>query len=318
MASAPSTPKPVSGRIDRGGRLVAADLELQRLQQEAGSRLGAPLALPQLAAIARTARQLGVPVSRRALAAGSDHDVDMWVRAVPEGDDVILSIEQWQARPVAGPRLAAFAGEAAAPATARRWEVDEQLRITRVSPPLADLLGFSLEEIAGQPLTSLFRLQPNEDGSMPLLNGLSARSAFAGQKVGFGTGEAILVVSGQPVFTAGGEFSGFEGSADPPGNPSGAGYSVPDAHVEQLLRAPLDRIIESAGRIVDRSDGPLRNEYAIYAADISAAAHHLLSVVRSMNENPAADGRVVDMVELTEEAVGLVESAAIERDIVIA
>jgi signal transduction histidine kinase len=120
------------------------------------------------------------------------------------------------------------------------------------------------------------------------------------------------------VFTAGGEFSGFEGSAHPPGNPSGAGYSVPDAHVEQLLRAPLDRIIESAGRIVDRSDGPLRNEYAIYAADISAAAHHLLSVVRSMNENPAAGGRVVDMVVLTEEAVGLVESAAIERDIVIA
>ena len=44
--------------------------------------------------------------------------------------------------------------------------------------------------------------------------------------------------------------------------------------------SPLDRIIESAERIVERADGPLRSDYASYGNDIAAAARHLLSVVR--------------------------------------
>ena len=53
------------------------------------------------------------------------------------------------------------------------------------------------------------------------------------------------------------------------------------------LRSPLDRIIESAERIVDRADGPLRSDYATYGNDIAAAARHLLSVIRSMSEEQA-------------------------------
>ena len=64
MASAPSEPRPVLGRVDRAGRLIAADPELATLQMEAGSAIGATLALPQVAAVARLARKLGIPVSR--------------------------------------------------------------------------------------------------------------------------------------------------------------------------------------------------------------------------------------------------------------
>ena len=88
MASAPSDPGPVLGRVDKTGRLVAADPLLERLQVEAGSRVGASLALPQLAAVVRVAQRLRIPVSRRVLAAGQDQDVDMWVRAVPEDEEV--------------------------------------------------------------------------------------------------------------------------------------------------------------------------------------------------------------------------------------
>ena len=52
MASAPSEPGKVLGRLDRVGRLIAADPELAALQGEAGSAIGQALALPQLAAIA--------------------------------------------------------------------------------------------------------------------------------------------------------------------------------------------------------------------------------------------------------------------------
>ena len=62
MASAPSGMDPVMGRVDREGRLTEADPALLRLQEDAGSMLGAPLALPQLAAVVRSAMKLGVPL----------------------------------------------------------------------------------------------------------------------------------------------------------------------------------------------------------------------------------------------------------------
>ena len=81
MASAPFDLGPVTGRVDREGRLIAADPALLRLQEEAGSKLGAALALPQLAAVARSAMKLGVPLSRSVIAASSDQDLDLWLRS---------------------------------------------------------------------------------------------------------------------------------------------------------------------------------------------------------------------------------------------
>ena len=57
MASAPSEPRAVLGRVDKAGRLVAADPELEALQREAGSAIGQTLALPQVAAVSQLARK---------------------------------------------------------------------------------------------------------------------------------------------------------------------------------------------------------------------------------------------------------------------
>ena len=40
MASVPAEPRAVVGRLDREGRLIAADPELEALQREAGSEIG--------------------------------------------------------------------------------------------------------------------------------------------------------------------------------------------------------------------------------------------------------------------------------------
>src|SRR5690349_10341325 len=147
MASAPSDPRPVLGRVDRHGRLIAADPELAGLQSEAGSGIGAELALPQIASIARLARKLGVPVSRPAVAAGTDQDYDLWVRATPDGDDVDLSIERWVPVPARRSRLSGLVpGDAdlgVGPA-AHQWTTDEQLRVVSLSPELAAKLGVEL------------------------------------------------------------------------------------------------------------------------------------------------------------------------------
>ena len=55
MASVPSEPRAVRGRVDKAGRLIAAEPELEALQKEAGSALGKTLALPQIAAVAHLA-----------------------------------------------------------------------------------------------------------------------------------------------------------------------------------------------------------------------------------------------------------------------
>src|SRR5688500_1373870 len=98
VASAPNTPESVTARVDSIGRLIEADAMIAELQVEAGSQVGSKLALPQLAAVARLVRKLGISVSRPAVCAARDHDVEMWVRAEPDGEDVLLTVEKWKKR----------------------------------------------------------------------------------------------------------------------------------------------------------------------------------------------------------------------------
>ena len=323
MASSPDTPPPVLGRVDTVGRLVEADPMLAELQVQAGSELGAKLALPQLAAVARLVRKLGISVSRPAVVAARDRDVEMWVRAEPEGQDVLLYIEKWKDRPPAPSRLevAASDDELIGKAPRNSWATDAELRFTSVSAELAQLMGVDPGEAAGQPLTRFLRLEEGEDGAMPLLTGLAARAAFAGQNAASRSGNQRVVLSGEPILADDGNFAGFRGRAlaDHIAVPEAAneGHASIDPALDQALRSPLARIIEAAEGIVDRADGPLRSDYASYAGDIAAAARHLLSVIRSMVDQPPESTSVVDLAALAGEAIALVQPQADERNVTL-
>jgi signal transduction histidine kinase len=325
MASAPSEPRPVLGRIDKAGRLISADSQLEALQRQAGSSLGQKLALPQVAAVAQLARKLRIPVSRPAIAASVDHDIDLWVRARPEGDDVLLELEGWTERAPAGARLASLLGgttEADSAASNNEWAADEELRIISLSTELAEHLGVDLAEIAGQPLTRALRLEENDSGEMPLISALAARRAFSAQRARSRTDEGrAIVLDGDIVTATDGSFAGFRGTAELEqstiSNEESSAGAAFDHALDEVLRSPLDRIIESAERIVERADGPLRSDYASYGNDIAAAARHLLSVVRSMSEDPAHGHRAIDLAALAAEAVVMVESTAEERQVSI-
>jgi anti-sigma regulatory factor (Ser/Thr protein kinase) len=314
----------VGGRLDSAGRLVAADPELEALQREAGSALGQALALPQVAAIAELARKLGTTVARPAVAAASDRDIDLWVTARPDGDETILSLEGWTVRPPAGPRLASIlggGGEEATDGARNEWTADEELRIISLSPDFAELLGVDAADAAGTALTRLVRLEEDESGDMPLISALASRRGFSGQRArGRASDEVVAILSGEVVTAADGSFAGFRGTAtseqggqrkvSPDGNPF-------DHALDEVLRSPIDRIIESAERIVDRSDGPLRSDYASYGNDIAAAARHLLSVLRTMSEDPAQAQESIDLSALASEAMVMLESSAEERAVAI-
>jgi signal transduction histidine kinase len=310
----------VLGRLDGAGRLVSADPELEALQREAGSRIGEELALPQIAAVAKLARKLRTAVSRPAIAASTDHDIELWVRATPQGDGIVLSLEGWTERAPAGPRLAAILGggtEADMGGTRNEWAADEELRIISLSADLAELLGVDPDEVSGQPLTRIVRLDEDEAGEMPLISALAARRGFSGQRARSRSNEAqSVVLSGEVVTGADGSFAGFRGSVQADGIAPPATPSRPaafDLALDEVLRSPLDRIIESAERIVERADGPLRSDYASYGSDIAAAARHLLSVLTSMSEEPALTSQSIDLAALAGEAVVMLDSTAEER-----
>ena len=323
MASAPSEPRAVLGRVDKAGRLIAADPELEALQREAGAAIGQTLALPQVAAVAQLARELGTAVSRPAVAASADHDIELWVHAKPEGDEIALSLEGWTMRAASGPRHSLFSGASDGQAGAARheWAADEELRVISLTADLAELLGINIAESAGLPLTRILRLEENDDGDMPLISGLAARRGFTGQRARSRSDESrSVVLTGEVVAAADGSFAGFRGSAEAQDvtvrtRASRAGYF--DDALDEVLRVPLDRIIESAERIVERADGPLRSDYASYGSDIAAAARHLLSVVRGMTEDPSQSSETIDLTALTAEAVVMLESSAEERGLTI-
>ena len=300
---------------------------LADLQTEAGSEVGAKLALPQLAAVARLVRKLGISVSRPAVVAARDHDVEMWVRAEPDGQDVLLTIEKWKNRPPAPSRLevAASDDELIGKAVRNSWATDAELRFTSLSPDLAQLLGVDADEIVGEPLTRFLRLEEGEDGAMPLVTALAARSAFTGQPAtARGNGNPRLVISGDPVRSDDGRFAGFRGRAladhvpvPEAANEPGGNASI-DPALDQALRSPLARIIEAAEGIVDRADGPLRSDYAAYAGDIAAAARHLLSVIHSMVQQSGDASSVVDLATLAGDALALVQPQADEQNVALA
>lgn len=97
LADKPDLPTlPVKGCVDGGLRLIAADSALERLQNEAGARLGGRLAIAPLADVVRLARKLGMPVTREAHIADADHRYDILVTAAPEDEVVRLTISDWK------------------------------------------------------------------------------------------------------------------------------------------------------------------------------------------------------------------------------
>jgi signal transduction histidine kinase len=312
------------GRIDRDGRLVAAEPPLQRLQEAAGSALGQPIAVPQIATMARLAQRLGILVSRCVIAAEGVDDLDLWVEAKPDGDGVSLSVGGWARRPNRGSeggpeRVYDFMRSRGD----WLWETDPSLRLTSISASGSDAL-------IGQPIGRVFQFAETGDEGLPILEAIAVRAKFEGQEAILRSNGERVRLSGLPLMDGGGRFAGYRGSAfridadpgpeaEPEPNPVADAFG---ARLDKALRGPLSRIVTQAESIGAQADGPIRRDYAEYANDIASAGRHLLGVIGDLVDLQAIErddfrprAERVDLADLSRRAAGLLKVSAAERGV---
>ena len=313
-------------RVDGGGRLLTADPRLLELQERAGAGLGDALAVPPLASLARLARTLGILVSRNVVVAEGDHDLDIWVRARPDGDNVVLSVGGWTVRPQRAPWLMSQTDGDVPTVVAGEdwtWATDAALRLTALS--LGD------PALIGQPLTRIVRLVENGDGDLPIIDAVAGAHDLVDQRaIRRDQPDNEVILSATVQTDEEGRFIGFEGRA------SGASVApvVPEigsdlpldtafgARLDKALRAPLGRIVANADLIRAQNEGPLRRDYADYAGDIASAARHLLALVDDLGDLQAVeradfhpDVEDVDLADIARRAAGLLQVRASDRQV---
>ncbi|MET1110797.1 MAG: HAMP domain-containing sensor histidine kinase [Allosphingosinicella sp.] len=325
----------VRGRIDSDGRLVEAEPRLMALHRAAGGEEQGQLAVPQIASLARLARRLGIVISRGAVAAEGEADLDLWVRAEPKEGWVDLAVTGWIARPARAPAPAADAERQADFLRAGAdwmWETDSALRLTIVSPAAAAAAGRTPAQLVGQRLVTLFRLVEGEDGELILLSALAEQKRFDGQLAELRGGRGGRYrLAGIPLIDGAGRFAGFRGSAA--AMPEGPFIvAVPTAvqaesgafgeRLDKALRAPLARIIASAETIGAQGEGPIKSDYAGYAGDIATAGRHLLALVDDLVDLQAIErpdfrpeGEEIDLADVARRAAGLLAVRAGERQV---
>jgi two-component sensor histidine kinase len=314
-------------RVDSAGRLTMADPRLFALQQRAGASIGDPLAIPPLASMARLARTLGILVSRTVVVAEGDHDFDVWVRARPDGDAVVLSVGGWTRRPQRAPWLVPQGDDVAVPTGPSEswvWSTDAKLRLTALS--------FGDQGLIGQPLTRIVRLIENDVGDLPIIDAMADGRDLSEQRAvrrDVPDREIMLVATAKR--DASGLFAGFDGRAIPSDEPMLAELDVPSApqvdpafggRLDKALRAPLARIVANADSIRAQTEGPLRRDYADYAGDIASAARHLLALVDDLGDLQAveqadfkAEIENIDLADIARRAAGLLQVRASDRQV---
>jgi len=326
------------GQLDSSGRLVEAEGRLRELNARAGGGAGLPLAVPQIATLARLAQRLGIGISRNVIAADGEDDLELWVRAEPKDGGVRLEVSGWRPRPVwrAVATEPERDGDFFRSAADWLWETDASLRITFLSIEAGARYGFETSSMLGQPLTRLFALEEDESGALPILTAVAAQARFDGQKAELrGTGRMVRL-DATPRTDPGGRFAGFVGAAHMldtapvapkvdaplPATPFGGFPDSFSQRLDRALRGPLGKIIANADSISAQTEGPLKPDYAEYAGDIANAGRHLLGLVDDLVDLQAIErddfvtaAEPIDLADVARRAAGLLAVRAAQGEV---
>ncbi len=335
-----------SARTDLDDRLVQADAPILALQQACEGTVPGPLAVPQLMALVRKARHLGMRLSRQLTTQDEAHRITAWVDVVPTAEGCDITVLDWQTMALgeSSEAHAAHRKDAIYQAVADgyiRLDREQRVQAGDMRHPQLAALGALVASSIGRFWTDLVDLE-DFGRRVPLhwrlMNGATARLPDS---------EIRWTVQLAPLLGKGGETTGFDllltsNDAPEPGILAAATMpqaTEPDATPDEpttgisallgqqlapILRQPIGRIIANAETIKARLDGPLRAEYAGYATDIANAARHLLDLVQDLTDLEAIDAPgfstapdAIDLADVGRRAVGILQMRAAERSISI-
>lgn len=330
------------GLTDAHDRLLTADEPLAELPERCGGGMPGPLAIPELLALVRQARRLGLRIAREFSAFDGDALISGFARIHPldadEGGGCEVLVENWQRSPLAPPSSRDFAErlDAIDRATAEvsaRLDARQQVQVLSALAPDAVALQTAAMAAPGQAWTDLVTLSGvnhHQPLHWRLLDGATCRFAGSqrqwrirliplGPDANSPAGFELLLIAEEPMRAApaGADHAEGEEEASP--------TRLVGTALTPVLRQPIARIIANAETIRARLAGPLRNEYSDYAGTIASAGQHLsamlddladLEVVETPGFTTAQEP--VDLVGAATRAAGILGVRAQNRDTVLA
>ncbi|WP_073974827.1 sensor histidine kinase [Erythrobacter donghaensis] len=327
MVESPDTLLGAYGLTDARDRLLSADAPLAELQERCGGDLPGMLAIPELLALVRQARALGLRIARGFSAFDGDAEVSGFARIHPLGEEdgggCEVLVENWQRSPLSPPSAREFAErlDAIDRATAEvsaRLDARQRLQVLSARAPDAAALEAAALAAPGtlwSDLVELVDITHHQPLHWRLLDGVACRfegSARAwrvrlvplGIDVQNPSGFELLLIADEPLDEGvGGPDLGAEAAGLLETSPA----RLVGTALTPVLRQPVQRIIANAETIRARLAGPLRDEYSEYAGTIASAGQHLAAMLDDL-----ADLEVVETPGFTtaREPVDLADAAA--------
>lgn len=331
---------PASARTDSADRLIAADEPLLGLHLRCGGELPGTVAVPALLEAVRKARSLGLKLARPIIAHDGGESVTAWVEIEPlddaaeGGPGCRIDLRHWQARALPAEDEQASARrritiEREVAEFSARLDPAQQVLIAQAHSDDLTALGEAMQVGIGRPWTDFVTIEGSAH-QLPLhwrlLDGAPVRVPGSDRPW-----RAALV----PQFQGGAEPSGFElylasdippDAAPQPETPleHAAKPRVIGREVAPVLRQPIARIIANAETIRSRLAGPLAEDYSTYAADITAAGQHLLTLIDDLTDLEVVEAAGfstapdrIDLAEVARQAAGILGVKACEADITI-
>lgn len=289
--------RPICGEISSDGRLLRADEALRKLNQRAGGDEGGMFAIPPLGSLAQLSLKLQMRLSRAVRVADDDENVELWVEILPKNDIAYLSILSWRTLPpsfalderIGSERLQVDAKQSS-------FQFDISGRLMRASGAAAT--GLSSADFGQTASVAVSRYFDDANGVAGLLDSIADHKAFHALVMKRSLDGVDVLVSGMPVYDKNGVNTGYECRLEEiqkahSAHVNAALGSTPGAlfgkHLAPVLRQPLGRIIANAETIGSELQGPIRENYALYARDIANAARHLSALVDDLGDLEAVE-----------------------------
>ena len=280
---------PIKACVSSSGVLISADPPIWRLHNLAGGTNNTTVTIPGLAALAASALRTRMRIERPVRAADEENDIEIWVTATPQSDRVDLLITGWRDIVPCTDRNDRDQSVVLGTDDSTEILIDPKQRVVRLPS------AFPSHGI-GQHFGSLFVVESDASGNIPLIDALMERRAITQVPIGVIGSDKRFLLNLTPQLAADGRYLGHIGRVsaiadimlDEAPMPSRSDLPM-SRQLASVLKQPLNRIVANAETIGSRIHGPLRDNYAEYAQDIANAARHLAELVSDMEDLDAID-----------------------------